>query len=150
MDTTCRPPGETSSPDAVGDDSPGAYAEETFYSASGGDDYYSASQMDDILRQPEFAPLKEAYEEHRKNLMDSSCLENLKAMKAAKDLAAEDNNWPANMPVPIGGGEETVIIRSLGRDTMLTCPIGGEYSWNPVGRPPTCSIGGKHALPVSD
>jgi len=73
--------------------------------------------------------------------MLNACINNLRQIDAAKQQWALENDRPANA-VPTAAD-----LLPYFRDGLFpACPVGGVYSLNAVGLPPTCSVPG-HSLP---
>jgi len=76
------------------------------------------------------APLVTHYDE------SSNCQGNLKQIKAAKARWAKENNKTTGALA-----DYAAINRLLPNSQAPACPSGGVYSYNPVGKEPTCSLG---------
>lgn len=72
---------------------------------------------------------------------EEECRLNLRNIDRAKFFAALEHRLPHGAAVP----REWLLVYL--DQTFPACPAGGEYRVNPVGSPPTCSRGGRHALP---
>ena len=68
------------------------------------------------------------------------CVNNLRLIDAAKEQWAMENNGDT--------GDTPDPLPYLRGNVLPTEPQGGAYNVAVVGTPPTCSIGGTHALPV--
>ncbi len=69
----------------------------------------------------------------------ATCLNNLRQIDSAKDRYAIEHN-----------NQEPSSMEDLFPDFVKSgpqCPASGEYTINPVGVNPTCSIGAPHVLP---
>jgi prepilin-type N-terminal cleavage/methylation domain-containing protein len=65
-----------------------------------------------------------------------ACIVNLKAIDGAKEL------WATEFKKANGDAvDETGVISYLNKNARPECPAGGTYTFNPVGQPPTCSLG---------
>jgi len=66
----------------------------------------------------------------------NACLANLKQIEGAKEQWALDNKKTAGAPV-----DAAEVNTYLKNSTAPRCPQGGTYTYNPVGKSPTCSLG---------
>jgi hypothetical protein len=73
---------------------------------------------------------------------DTQCINNLRLIDAAKEQYALEKGLADGDVIP----EPKDLGVYMKGGVLPTCPAGGEYSVNAVGKPPTCSIP-KHALP---
>jgi hypothetical protein len=69
----------------------------------------------------------------REHAHDSRCMNNLQAIQNAKLQAAQEQNYGKDSTIP-----EHILESYLPGN--LSCPKGGEYTFNPVGTPPNCSV----------
>ena len=76
----------------------------------------------------------------RSKAIEAACRNNLRMIESAKDQYALDhtNQYPRMLSDLVGADG---YIKK-----MPVCQAGGTYSLNGSNEPPTCSIGGKHAL----
>lgn len=70
------------------------------------------------------------------------CINNLRAIEAAKETWAMENNKKTGVP----GWSDIEPYLGKGHNGMLHCPTGGEYTIGPIGENPRCSIP-EHVLP---
>ena len=72
------------------------------------------------------------------------CVSNLRQIDGAKD------QWAIENKVAKGATPDTnAVYEYIKGNHLPTCPAGGTYSMNPIGKNPTCSIGGSgHSLPL--
>ena len=73
-----------------------------------------------------------------------SCVSNLRQIDGAKD------QWAIENKVAKGGTPDTnAVCEYIKGNHLPTCRAGGTYSLNPIGKNPTCRIGGSgHSLPL--
>jgi type IV pilus assembly protein PilA len=71
----------------------------------------------------------------RQNAQRQACIMNLQAIDSAKEAWAAENR-KAN-----GDAVDEAAINAMLKKGAPECPAGGTYSYNPVGVPPTCSLG---------
>jgi len=71
----------------------------------------------------------------------NACVNNLRTIEGAKEQWALENKKPAGASLT---AED--LQPYLRNNAIPTCPLGGVYTLNTVGAPPTCSIPG-HVLP---
>lgn len=79
----------------------------------------------------------------REKAQRQACIMNLKAIDSAKEAWATENKK--------GSGEaaDATAVNSLLSNTGAApeCPGGGQYTYGPIGTPPTCSLASKgHSL----
>ena len=72
----------------------------------------------------------------RRTAQRQACIMNLKAIDGAKEMWATENRKGDGDPV-----DEDAVNEYLTDKKRPQCPGGGTYSYNPVGEPPTCSLG---------
>lgn len=72
----------------------------------------------------------------------NACINNLRQIDSAKEQFAMANNLADDAPV----GDHLAGINTYIRGGEPECPAGGNYTYNNIGTPPTCSIGGDHTL----
>jgi type II secretory pathway pseudopilin PulG len=70
--------------------------------------------------------------------MRQECVNNLKQIDSAKQSAALEHNYKAGAIIP----EDQVSKYLNGGMHGMVCPKGGNYTPNPLGREPECSIHG--------
>jgi competence protein ComGC len=66
----------------------------------------------------------------------SPCIAHLKQIDGAKEQWALENKKTAGAPV-----DAAEVNTYLKNSTAPKCPQGGTYTYNPVGKAPTCSLG---------
>lgn len=71
----------------------------------------------------------------RQNAQKQACIMNLQTIDSAKEAWAAENR-KAN-----GDTVDEAAVNALIKKGAPECPAGGTYSYNPVGTPPTCSLG---------
>jgi hypothetical protein len=69
----------------------------------------------------------------------NACINNLRRIDVAKDLAAMDNNWGKGQAINPGSPEEAKVMDYIKGRAIPTCPCGGTYTINPIGTMPACS-----------
>jgi prepilin-type N-terminal cleavage/methylation domain-containing protein len=72
----------------------------------------------------------------RKTAQKVACIINLKAIDGAKEQWATEFKKANGEQV-----DETAVIGYLNNSVRPECPGGGTYTFNPIGQPPTCSLG---------
>jgi hypothetical protein len=82
----------------------------------------------------------------RKTNGRNSCVNNLRILDAAKEQAAMEHKWGEGKQIPSDSAAEESVLQYVRGGEMPQCPDGGEYTLNPIGEPPTCSVAG-HKLP---
>jgi len=73
---------------------------------------------------------------HPKEILAAEkCRKNLRRIESAKNAAAEKRGLKSGI-VPLD-----VVLKELGTTQLPACPSNGAYTLNPIGQPPTCSMG---------
>ncbi len=70
-----------------------------------------------------------------------TCINNLRHIDGAKE------QWALEKGITPGTDPDASAVFAFIREGEPQCPGGGTYTLNVIGVNPTCSIGGKHALP---
>ena len=79
----------------------------------------------------------------RQSSQENACVANLKQIEGAKaNWAMEQKKTNADTPGDVDLFGNTAYIR-----VKPECPASGTYTLNAVDTRPTCSVGGRHALP---
>jgi len=74
--------------------------------------------------------------QHEKPIAEGyACNNNLRLLDSAKEQAASQLHLEAGAIVP-----EAQVLMFCKDRVMPTCPAGGRYSLNPLGKNPTCSL----------
>jgi hypothetical protein len=76
----------------------------------------------------------------RSTSQKNACINNLRQLDAAKEQWALVERMTNGAPVDAAG-----VLQYIKGGTMPVCPQGGEYTLNPIGTDPECSIPG-HTL----
>lgn len=74
-----------------------------------------------------------------------SCVDNLRMLDAAKEMASFDFEWPRGLL--IGPAAERRLVHFLPGEKLPRCPGGGHYTVNAIGANPTCSMNGHYLSP---
>lgn len=77
-----------------------------------------------------------AFAKARETSQRAACVNNLHMIEAAKEAVAQEKGDKPG--VVISDDEISPYLKS-----GLTCPAGGEYTFNPVGQKPSCSVHGE-------
>jgi competence protein ComGC len=78
------------------------------------------------------------YVRERRTVQREACIEQLRQIGAAKDRWATENHKSAGAAVTASD-----LVKYLKHGQMPVCPAGGEYTINPVGTAPSCSLGAR-------
>lgn len=88
-----------------------------------------------------------AFVKARSESQSRACVNNLRIMDAAKEQAAMEHGWTAGKPIDGDPAAVPQVLSYVKGNQLPVCPANGTYTLNPLGESPSCSIGGKHALP---
>src|SRR4051812_9640127 len=75
----------------------------------------------------------------------SQCIRNLHTIVLAKQVVAEQEKLP--LGASVREGQVAAHIVGYGEEGRFVCPAGGDYTVNPLGSNPVCSVHGPARSP---